>query len=143
MIRISPVSPALYSFPACPSFDITSPLGNTSFTDLLMGNNVDCGSTFDFVDNASKTSGLQWSSHGAIFANSDGFSEYSGVGGAMSRYSSEGDNTYSVWLNLDLADFGSLDMFLPIPQIRYASINRLGSTHLEAPTCSRCSRSRH
>ena len=39
----------------------------------------------------------------------------------MSRYSSEGDNTYSELLNLDLADFGSLDMFLPIPQIQTAS----------------------
>ena len=106
----------------CPSFctDISSALGNTSFTDLLMGN-----STFDFIDNSSDTSGQQWSSYGSAFVNSDGLSEYSGISGVMSQYSSEGDNTYSESLmygnDLDLADFDPQDMFLPIPQIQTAS----------------------
>lgn len=141
MTKISPVSPALYSFPACPRFDIILLLDNASFMDLLTGNNVDCGSTFDFVDHPSDTSGLQWSSHGSVFANSDGFSEYSGVSGT--RYSSEGDNAYSESLNLDLADFGSLDMFLPIPEIQTASpppaapLATLQSTGSEVPTLKR------
>jgi len=118
---------------------MSSALDNTSFTDLLMpmGNDVDCVSTFDFIDNSSDAGGLQWSSHGSAPAI-----------GQLSQYSSEGDNTYSESLmygnDLDLADLGSLDVFLPIPQIPnsvslscltgcYASINRIGSTQLEAP----------
>jgi hypothetical protein len=47
-----------------------------------MGNDVDCVSTFDFIDNSSNAGGLQWSSHGSAFANSDGFSDYLGISGA-------------------------------------------------------------
>jgi len=91
-----------------------------------MGNDVDCVSTFDSVDNSSDTGGLEWSYHGSAFANSDNFSEYSGISGATSQYSSEGDNTYSESLmygnDLDLADFGeSRNMFLHIPRIQTAS----------------------
>src|SRR5277367_6217955 len=90
-----------------------------------MGNDVDCVSTFNFIDNSSDAGGLQWSDHGSAFANSDNFSEYLGISSAMSQYSLEGDNTYSESLmygnNLDLADLGSLDMFLPIPRIQTAS----------------------
>ena len=56
----------------------------------------------------------------------------------MSWYSSEGDNTYSELLNLDLVDFGSL--FLPGSLIRTAfpppssPPATLQSTDLEVPT---------
>ena len=59
----------------------------------------------------------------------------------MSQYSSEGDNTYSELLNLDLADFGSL--FLPSPLIQTASPPpasppaTLQSTDSEVPTLKR------
>jgi hypothetical protein len=112
-----------------------------------MGNDVDCVSTFDFVDNSSDAGGLQWSSHGSAFANSDGLSEYSGISGAMSQYSSEGDNTYSesklmYGNDLDLANFDSLDMFLPIPRIQTASPPpsppaMLQSTDSEVPNLKR------
>jgi hypothetical protein len=80
-------------------------------------------STFDFVDNSSDAGGQQWSSYGSAFANSDCLSEYSGISGAMSQYSSEADNTYSESLMYgnDLADFDLQDMFLPIPRIQTAS----------------------
>src|SRR5277367_2781063 len=116
MIQISMASPVLYLFlhvQARFCTDICSALGNTSFTDLLMGNNV---GAFDFVDS---------------------FSEYSGISDAMSQYSSlEGDYPCSSMYDNDF-DLGYLalpdnvDMFLPIPRIQTASPPALSPTALQ------------